>query len=131
MLPSCRGDATHRTTMCYCTSEKFEIPGGAVAPLGSGPSDHPGMTGSEMPGFWGNNSEQGSAVTADFKHALMQQGLRTELIRIKALIGTTALLAVMLLTIHTIDPYAVEHLWHGRLKPADLYRIMIPFIVFE
>lgn len=81
--------------------------------------------------WWSNKKEQGSAVSADFKHALMQQVMRTELIRIKALIGTTALLAFLVLVIHTFDPYAVEHLWHGRLKPTDLYMIMIPFIVFE
>ena len=84
-----------------------------------------------MLGLWGNKDAQGSAVSADFKHALMQQVMRTELIRIKALIGTTAVLALLLLIIHTFDPYAVEHLWHGGLKPSDLYAIMLPFIVFE
>ena len=62
--------------------------------------------------------DEGSAVSAEFQHALMQQVLRTELIRIKALIGTTALLAVMILILHMLDPYAVEHLWHGRLRPT-------------
>ena len=62
---------------------------------------------------------------------LMRQVMRTELIRVKALIGTTALLALMILVLHTVDPYAVEHLWHGKLKPADLYVILIPFILFE
>src|SRR5437879_4028862 len=83
-----------------------------------------------MLGLWGNKA-QGSAVSAEFQHALMQQVLRTELIRVKALIGTAAILAVMLVILHTIDPYAVEHLWHGRLKPTDLFSILIPFIVFE
>jgi adenylate cyclase len=32
---------------------------------------------------------------------------------------------------HTVDPDAVEHLWHGRVKPEDLYSILIPFILFE
>ena len=79
----------------------------------------------------GETKSEGSAVSADFQHALMQQVMRTELIRVKALIGTTAILAAMLLIIHTVDPYAVEHLWHGRLKPEDLYSILIPFILFE
>jgi hypothetical protein len=35
--PSFRGDAQHRT-------RNLEIPRGAIAPLWSGPSDHPGMT---------------------------------------------------------------------------------------
>jgi adenylate cyclase len=84
-----------------------------------------------MLGLWGNKGGQDSAVSPDFTHALMQQVLRTELIRIKALIGTAALITVMLWTIHTIDPEAVDHLWHGRLKPTDLYAILIPFILFE
>src|SRR5437588_3829859 len=83
-----------------------------------------------MAGFWVKKSE-GSAVSADFRRALTQQVLRTELIRIRALIGTTAVLGLLLLVIHTFDPFAVEHLWHGRLKPTDLYAIMVPFILFE
>src|SRR5260370_35121533 len=84
-----------------------------------------------MLGLWDNKGGQEAAVSPDFTHALMQQVLRTELIRIKALIGTAALIAVMLWTIHTIDPKAVDHLWHGRLKPNDLFAILIPFILFE
>ena len=77
------------------------------------------------------NKETRPAVSADFRHALMQQVLRTELIRIKALIGTTAVMVFLLFVIYTLDPYAVEHLWHGRLSPIDLYKILIPFILFE
>jgi adenylate cyclase len=75
--------------------------------------------------------ERGVAVSADFTQALTQQVLRTELIRIKALIGTTVLLTVMLAVLHAVDPYAIDHLWHGRLTPSRLYAILIPFIVFE
>jgi adenylate cyclase len=85
-----------------------------------------------MAGFWGNNTgEQRSAVSADFGHALSREVLRTELIRVKALIATTAVLAVMLSTIYFFDPYAVNHLWHGRLRPTYLFAILIPFILFE
>jgi adenylate cyclase len=83
-----------------------------------------------MLGLWGNKG-QGSAVTAEFQHALMQQVMRTELIRVKARIGTTAVLTAIILILHVVDPYAVEHLWHGRLKQTDLYSILIPFILFE
>jgi adenylate cyclase len=75
--------------------------------------------------------ERGAAVSADFAQALTQQVLRTELIRIKALIGTTVLLTLMLAITHAIDPYAIDHLWHGRLTPSRLYAILIPFILFE
>src|SRR4051812_24708641 len=89
------------------------------------------LAGGGMPGFWGNKNEQGAAVAADFKRALMQQVMRPELIRKRALTEPPAVLAFLVLTIHTFDPYAVEHLWHGRLKPTDLYAIMAPFVVFE
>ena len=38
-------------------------------------------------GFGRQKKPSGAAVSADFQHALTQQVLRTELIRIKALIG--------------------------------------------
>src|SRR3954451_8226240 len=75
--------------------------------------------------------ERGVAVSAEFAQALTQQVLCTELIRIKALIGTTVLLTLMLAILHAVNPYAVEHLWHGRLTPSRLYAILIPFILFE
>jgi adenylate cyclase len=87
--------------------------------------------GGAMPGQERDRTDQGSAVSADFDQALTQQVLRTELIRIKALIGTTVLLTVMLAVLHAVDPYAIEHLWHGRLTPGRLYAILIPFILFE
>jgi len=78
----------------------------------------------------GDKKDQ-SAVSADFQRALTEQVLRTELIRVQALIGTTVLLAVMILVIHTVDPFAIEHLWHGKLNPGDLFTILIPFVLFE
>src|SRR6478735_7642492 len=90
----------------------------------------PGMNRRTMLELQGNKKER-PAVSADFQTALTQQVLRTELIRIKALIGTMVLLAVLVLIIDTLYPYAVEHLWHGRLRPIHLYAILAPFILFE
>ena len=84
-----------------------------------------------MLGLWGNKGEKRASVSADFSHALMQQVLRTELIRIKALIATAAVLALMLLGLYLFDPYAISHLWHGHLTPVYLYAVLIPFILFE
>ena len=83
-----------------------------------------------MLGLWGSKG-QASAVSADFQHALTEQVLRTELIRVTALIGVTVLLSALILALHTIDPYSIEHLWRGKLNPADLYTILIPFVLFE
>ena len=79
----------------------------------------------------GRRRQERSAVSAEFQQALTREVLRTELIRIKALIGTTVLLAVMLLTVYMLYPDAVEQLWHGRLRPIYLYAILVPFILFE
>jgi len=47
-----------------------------------------------MAGFWrGKGGKQRPAVSADFEHALTQEVLRSELIRVKALIATALLLA--------------------------------------
>jgi len=79
----------------------------------------------------GNGGGQGPAISADFQHALMQQVLRTELIRVKALVGTSVVLTVMLLGLYYFDPYAVNHLWHGSLKPTYIFAILVPFMLFE
>jgi adenylate cyclase len=75
--------------------------------------------------------EKRVSVSADFDRALTQEILRTELIRIKALIGTAALLAAALCTVYILEPEAVNRVWMGHLKPAYLYSILGPFILFE
>jgi adenylate cyclase len=85
-----------------------------------------------MPGLWWRNADvQRSGVSADFEHALTQEVLRTELVRVKALIATTSLLTVILWTVYILEPEAVNHIWRGRLRPAYLYVILVPFILFE
>jgi adenylate cyclase len=72
-----------------------------------------------------------SEVSPEFHQAMTQEILRTELIRIKALIGTTVLLGGILLAVYLFAPEAVSKVWHGNLKPHYLYSIMVPFILFE
>jgi adenylate cyclase len=80
--------------------------------------------------FWGKKAE-GTTVSADFQRALTQQILRTELIRIKALIGTTVLLASLILIVNAVDPSAIQRLWHGRYNTNEIFSVLIPFIAFE
>ena len=75
--------------------------------------------------------EKREAVSADFNHALTQQILRTELIRIKALIATAVGLGAILCTIYIFEPEAISRVWMGHLKPSYLYAILVPFILFE
>src|SRR5258707_4694795 len=81
-----------------------------------------------MLGLWANKRE-GPAISADFKHALMRQVLRTELIRIKALIGTTVLLGSLILIIHAVDPHAIQKLLHRRLHPSEALIVLVPVVL--
>jgi adenylate cyclase len=80
--------------------------------------------------LWGKKAE-GPSVSADFQRALTQQILRTELIRIKALIGTTVFLGSLIFIVHVLDPNAVQKLWHGRFNPSELFIVLVPFVLFE
>ena len=80
---------------------------------------------------FGENKSEKPTVSADFQRALTQQILRTELIRIKALIGTTVFLGSLILIVHVLDPNAVQKLWHGRFNPSELFIVLVPFVLFE
>jgi adenylate cyclase len=71
------------------------------------------------------------AVSADFDRALTREVMRSELVRIKVLILTTAILIVVVGTAYYLEPVAFERLWQGRMRPAYLYEILLPFILFE
>ncbi|MEH2533110.1 adenylate cyclase [Bradyrhizobium sp. AZCC 1588] len=82
--------------------------------------------------FWGKRkSDQDTGVSADFQRALMREVMATELLRIKALIATTVLLALILWTVYFFASDVVSRVWHGNLKPEYLYAILVPFILFE
>lgn len=72
-----------------------------------------------------------SGLPAGFQRALTREILKTELLRIKALIVTTSVLTGVLWTVYILAPQQVDKLWHGNLKPAYLYIILVPFILFE
>src|SRR5437773_8477572 len=85
-----------------------------------------------MLGFRGKKTkDQDTGVSADFQRALMQEVMTTELLRIKALIATTVLLAIILGTVYFFASEAVSRVWHGNLKPEYLYSILVPFTLFE
>ena len=79
-----------------------------------------------------SNKTEAATVSADFQHALTRQVLRTELIRIKALIGTAAFYRD-----HDPDPprwsIPMRSSISGMAAQADATStaILIPFILFE
>src|SRR5438874_258910 len=84
-----------------------------------------------MVAFRGETNEERSATSKDFDHALMREVMRTELVRIKALIATSVLLSLFITGLYLFDPYAVTHLWHGTMHPSALFYVLIPFVLFE
>jgi adenylate cyclase len=79
----------------------------------------------------GNASVRGKTVSANFDHALAREVLRTELIRIRALIATALLLFVLLWAVDLLDPEGLNRIWRGRFRPIYLTATLIPFILFE
>ncbi len=57
--------------------------------------------------------------------------MKTELLRVKALIATTLLLSVIVWTVYFIVPEKLSEVWHGNLKPHYLYSVILPFILAE
>jgi adenylate cyclase len=78
-----------------------------------------------------NTGGQKSTVSADFEHALAREVLRTELIRVKALIATAVLLLAVLWAVDLMAPRGLDRIWRGRFQPVYLVTILIPFILFE
>jgi adenylate cyclase len=78
---------------------------------------------------WGG--KEPAVMPTGFDDALTQEVLRTELIRIKALIGTTVLLSLISGSIYFFAPDAMSRIWHGNLNPLHLYAAVVPFILFE
>lgn len=71
------------------------------------------------------------AISADFRHALTREMLKTELVRTKALIVTGVVLGIGLWAFYLISPDRVNQLWHGNLKPAYLGLVLVPVVLFE
>ena len=74
---------------------------------------------------------QDTTVSADFHHALMQEVMTTELLRIKVLIGIAVVFSVTSSVIYFTAPDALVRVWHGNFKPSYLYSVIVPFILFE
>jgi adenylate cyclase len=78
-----------------------------------------------------SGEESRASVSDDFHRVLMREMLKTELLRIKAVIITTSVVASVLWTAYFVAPAAINKLWGGNLKPVYLFVILVPFILFE
>ena len=70
-------------------------------------------------------------VSAEFHHALMRQILKTEVVRVTAVIVFTSALALTALAVYFIAPAGIDRIWHGHFAPPLVLAIVLPFVAFE
>ncbi|WP_407155338.1 adenylate/guanylate cyclase domain-containing protein [Bradyrhizobium sp. STM 3557] len=78
---------------------------------------------------WSKDKEEGTS--ADFNRALARQVLSTELLRVKALIGTAALFLVISVLVDIFEPRIMLWIWHAGSRAFYGYALLILFILFE
>lgn len=72
-----------------------------------------------------------TTVSTGFHHELMREVMRTELLRIKALIATAVMFATIDLAMYFLASESVSRVWHGNLSPVYVLYVTVPLILFE
>jgi adenylate cyclase len=70
-------------------------------------------------------------VPAGFRDALTREILVTERLRIKAVMVTISLLVVALSAVYSFAPSELVHFSRGQFELARLYRVYVPFMLYE
>src|ERR1043166_3136133 len=80
--------------------------------------------------YWNDMFGPHEAVSREFEHMLMREVMRTELVRVRALIIVA--LVVMLITsiVHVLFPDVVQRVWRD-VNPNLVYLILTGFVLFE
>ena len=81
--------------------------------------------------FASRKARQHAALSEDFERGLTREVLRTELLRVRALIMTGCVMTLFLTAIYLIDPAVVNRVWRGTEGLAEVYGLLIGFILFE
>lgn len=84
-----------------------------------------------MVSFASRKARQHAAVSTDFDRELSREVLRTELMRVRALIVTGSVMMLFFTTIDMIDPSVVERVWRGTIGLSQVYGLLLGFILFE
>src|ERR1700755_2079349 len=70
-------------------------------------------------------------VSKEFDHLLMREVMRSELVRVRTLIGVTVAITIIVTLVHIFEPRVVQRIWRGGVSPNAIYPILIGFILFE
>ncbi|QOZ56138.1 adenylate/guanylate cyclase domain-containing protein [Bradyrhizobium arachidis] len=72
-----------------------------------------------------------AVLSEEFERELTREVLRTELLRVKALITTGCVMTVFLTAMYLIDPAVVNRVWRGTRGLSEVYGLLVGFILFE
>ncbi|WP_431203939.1 adenylate/guanylate cyclase domain-containing protein [Bradyrhizobium betae] len=81
--------------------------------------------------FASRKTRQHAVLSEDFERELTREVLRTELLRVRALIMTGCVLILFLTAMYLVDPAVVNRVWRGAEGLAEVYGLLIGFILFE
>ncbi|MCA1377946.1 MULTISPECIES: adenylate/guanylate cyclase domain-containing protein [unclassified Bradyrhizobium] len=84
-----------------------------------------------MAKFASRKTRQHAVLSEDFERELTREVLRTELLRVRALIATGCVMTLFLTAIYLIDPAVVNRVWRGTEGFAEVYGLLVGFILFE
>lgn len=81
--------------------------------------------------FASRKARQHAVLSEDFERELTREVLRTELLRVRSLITTGCVMILFLTAIHLVDPATVNRVWRGTEGLAEVYGLLVAFILFE
>ncbi|MCK1744904.1 adenylate/guanylate cyclase domain-containing protein [Bradyrhizobium sp. 139] len=84
-----------------------------------------------MVSFASRKTRQHAVVSEEFERELTREVLRTELLRVRALITTGCVMTLFLTAIYLVDPAVVNRVWRGTEGLVEVYGLLAGFILFE
>ncbi|MBR0774082.1 adenylate/guanylate cyclase domain-containing protein [Bradyrhizobium diazoefficiens] len=84
-----------------------------------------------MVSFASRKTRLHAAMSEDFERELTREVLRTELIRVRALIVTGCVLLLFVSAMYMVDPAVMNRVWQGAEGFSEIYGILVGFIMFE
>src|ERR1700751_2113621 len=80
--------------------------------------------------FWRDIFGPHEAVSKDFEHMLMREVMRSEQVRVRAVIAVAVGIIITAGIIHILYPDIVQRIWHG-VDPNAVFGILFCLILFE
>lgn len=79
----------------------------------------------------GGKARQKAVLSEEFERELTREVLRTELLRVRALIATGCVMMVLLTATFVIDPAIANRIWRGTEGMVREYALLTGFLLFE